>query len=60
MGSGKPRYGPPDAPLDSFPLVSAICHEDRDPLLLFVLSELNTYLLGQTSDDRLSSRAAAQ
>ena len=33
-GSGKPRYGPPDAPLDSCPLVSAICHEDRDPLTL--------------------------
>jgi len=35
-GSGKPRYGPPDAPLDSCPLVFARVRpnydEDRDPL----------------------------
>ena len=34
-GSGKPRYGPPDAPLDSCPLVFARVrpnYEDRDPL----------------------------
>jgi hypothetical protein len=34
-GSGKPRYGPPDAPLDSCPLVFArvrYTYEDRDPL----------------------------
>jgi hypothetical protein len=36
-GSGKPRYGLPDAPLDSCPLVSAsdTLYEDRDPLSLF-------------------------
>ena len=39
MGSGKPRYGPPDAPLISCPLVSAgpSLHLDRDPRT-FVLS----------------------
>ena len=47
-GSGKPRYGPPDAPLDSCPLVFARVRytcEDRDPLTLFILSEWNRYLL---------------
>jgi hypothetical protein len=45
-GSGKPRYGLPDAPLDSCPLVSALgTYEDRDPLTFFVLSEWDDYLL---------------
>ena len=47
-GSGKPRYGPPDAPLDSCPLVFArvrYTYEDRDPLNLFILSEWNRYML---------------
>lgn len=35
-GSGKPRYGPPDAPLDSCPLAFArATYEDRDPLTFF-------------------------
>src|SRR4051794_34103439 len=38
-GSGKPRYGPPDAPLISCPLVSAVLPEDRGrPPYLFLSS----------------------
>jgi len=59
-GSGKPRYGPPDAPLDSCPLVFArvrYTYEDRDPLTLFILSEWNRYLLtGSRVDCRTGGR----
>ena len=57
-GSGKPRYGPPDAPLDSCPLVSALvlpC-EDQDPLTLFFLSDWDDYLLVQSSPNVLGAR----
>ena len=50
-GSGKPRYGPPDAPLDSCPLVFArvrYTYEDRDPLTFCVLS----YTGGRTVSGR--------
>ena len=47
-GSGKPRYGPPDAPLDSCPLVFArVRYHLRRPgsPYLFFLSVWNGYLL---------------
>jgi hypothetical protein len=52
-GSDKPRYGLPDAPLDSCPLVFARCstYEDRDPLTFCVLSNWNDYLLVVPPDE---------
>jgi hypothetical protein len=32
LGSGKPRYGLPDAPLDVVRLSPLVYYEDRDPL----------------------------